>query len=142
MHKRLNNEAETIEFAKEIAYRLRSGDVMAISGQLGAGKSVVARAVMRGLGVEDKALPSPTYTIIQEYEGKACRIAHMDWYRLEGVEELEAIGVSEYFQKPWICLIEWPERALDLLPAETIRLHLRCVEDDPEVRLINIEKMI
>jgi len=138
MHKRLNNEAETIEFAKEFSTRLKPGDVVAISGELGAGKSVLARAVMRALGVMDAALPSPTYTIIQEYEGRGSRIAHMDWYRLQGEDELEAIGVREYFQAPWICLIEWPERAPELLGGTAIRLRLQCVEDKPETRLLDI----
>jgi len=140
MHKRLNNEAETIEFAKEFSTHLKPGDVVALHGELGAGKSVLARAVMRALGVMDAALPSPTYTIIQEYEGRGCRIAHMDWYRLEGVDELEAIGVREYFQPPWICLIEWPERAPELIPPMSIGLTLQCVDDDPEVRLIDMQE--
>jgi len=138
MQKRLKNEAETIEFAKEFSSSLKPGDVLAISGELGAGKSVLARAMMRSLGVMDSALPSPTYTIIQEYEARSCQVAHMDWYRLEGDDELEAIGVREYFQKPWICLIEWPERAPELLGEGTIRLRLQCVADDPEVRLLDI----
>jgi tRNA threonylcarbamoyladenosine biosynthesis protein TsaE len=138
MHKRLNNEAETLEFAKEFSVRLKPGDVLALSGDLGAGKSVLARAVMRALGVLDEALPSPTYTIIQEYEGRECRIAHMDWYRLEGTDELETIGVREYFQSPWICLIEWPERALELLPDKAIRINLHCVDDNPEARLLEL----
>jgi len=135
MHKRLNNEAETLEFAKEISVKLKPGDVLALNGDLGTGKSVFARAVMRALGVMDEALPSPTYTIIQEYEGRGCRIAHMDWYRLEGADELEGIGVREYFQSPWICLIEWPERALELLPERAIHLSLQCVEENLEARL-------
>ena len=138
MQKCLNSEAETLDFAKQFSTRLKPGDVVALSGDLGAGKSVLARAVMRALGVEDKALPSPTYTIIQEYEAKACKVAHMDWYRLEGADELEAIGVSEYFQKPWICLIEWPERAGQLLTDETIRIKMQCIDGSPEARLIEL----
>lgn len=138
MHKRLNNEAETIEFANEISSTIKPGDVVGLSGELGAGKSVMARAIMRALGVREAALPSPTYTIIQEYEGRSCRIAHMDWYRLQGREELEAIGAGEYFQAPWVCLIEWPERAPEILPAATIHLRLQCVEDDPAARLIDL----
>ena len=138
MQKRLNNEAETLEFAKEFSARLKPGDILALSGELGAGKSVLARALMRVLGVVDEALPSPTYTIIQEYEGKTCRIAHMDWYRLGGADELEAIGVREYFQSPWICLIEWPERALQLLPDETVHISLHCVDDNPDARLLEL----
>lgn len=139
MHKRLNSEAETIEFANELSTRLKPGDIVALRGDLGAGKSVLARAVMRALGVRDAALPSPTYTIIQEYEGRDCRVAHMDWYRLEDESELEAIGVREYFIPPWICLIEWPERASGLLPASAIHLHLQCPGDEPDVRLLDVE---
>lgn len=140
MHKRLNSEAETIEFANELSISLKPGDVLAMRGELGAGKSVMARAIMRALGVTDTALPSPTYTIIQEYEGRGCRVAHMDWYRLEGGDELESIGVREYFQAPWICLIEWPERAPQLLGSAAIRLDLRCIEDDPHARLLHISR--
>jgi len=136
MQKRLNNEAETLEFASKFATSLKPGDVVSLSGELGAGKSVFARAVMRALGVTDEALPSPTYTIIQEYEAENCRVAHMDWYRLEGEGELQAIGVRDYFQAPWICLIEWPERAPDLLPEDAIRVSLACVDESPDVRMI------
>ncbi len=136
MHKRLNNEAETLEFATQFAKSLKSGDVVCLSGELGAGKSVFARAVMRALGVTDEALPSPTYTIIQEYEGENCRVAHMDWYRLEGEGELQAIGVRDYFKAPWICLIEWPQRAPELLPDDAIKVSLACVDDSPDVRMI------
>ena len=138
MHKRLNNEAETLGFAKEFSAGLKPGDIIALSGELGTGKSVLARALMRALGVLDEALPSPTYTIIQEYEGRGCRIAHMDWYRLEDADELEAIGVREYFQSPWICLIEWPERGLQLLPDETIHIKLHCIEDNQDARLLEL----
>jgi len=136
MQKRLNNEAETLEFAAQFAKSLKSGDVVCLSGELGAGKSVFARAVMRALGVTDEALPSPTYTIIQEYEGENCRVAHMDWYRLEGEGELQAIGVRDYFQTPWICLIEWPERAPELLPDDAIKVSLACVDESPDARMI------
>lgn len=138
MHKRLNNEAETIEFAEQLSASLKPGDIVALSGELGAGKSVLARAIMRALGVEDAALPSPTYTIVQEYEGRGCRVVHMDWYRLNGEEELEAIGVREYFHAPWICLIEWPDRAPGLLQGKVLRIRLQCVAGEPEVRLLEI----
>ncbi|HCS13866.1 MAG: tRNA (adenosine(37)-N6)-threonylcarbamoyltransferase complex ATPase subunit type 1 TsaE [Zetaproteobacteria bacterium CG06_land_8_20_14_3_00_59_53] len=142
MHKRLNSEAETIEFANEMSARLKPGDVVAISGDLGAGKSVLARAMMRALGVSDTALPSPTYTIIQEYEGRGCRVAHMDWYRLSDESELGAIGVREYFMPPWICLIEWPERAYGLLSGSTIHLNLQCIEGAPEARMLEANDRI
>ncbi len=139
MRKRLSSEAEILEFAEQFSILLKPGDCVALSGDLGAGKSIFARAVMRALGVTDVALPSPTYTIIQEYQARDVRIAHMDWYRLEGAEELEAIGVRDYFQTPWICLIEWPQRAPGLLPAASFHVQLECVDGDPDVRLIEVQ---
>jgi len=138
MHRRLNSEAETRAFATSLAGRLRPGDVVALRGELGAGKSVFARAVMRALGVVDAALPSPTFSLIQEYDGEGCRVAHMDWYRLEGPEEVMALGVSDYFHPPWICLIEWPERAEGLLPADSVCVQLAGVAGAPDVRLLSI----
>jgi len=92
---------------------------------------------MRALGVQDEALPSPTYAIIQEYDGDGCRIAHMDWYRLNDSDEVEMLGVDEFFQPPWICLIEWPQRAMALLPENLIRVSLSV--EDVERRTIHIE---
>lgn len=132
------NEAGTVEVARALASRLQGGDVVALSGDLGAGKSLFSRAVMRALGVRDEALPSPTFAIIQEYDADACRVAHMDWYRLDDVEEIEMLGVRDYFQSPWICLIEWPERAIALLPASVISVHIGCT-DDPDARVIDID---
>ncbi len=138
MQVRLNNEAETCAFASNFAESLKAGDCVALYGELGAGKSVFARAAMRTLGVNDEAMPSPTFSLIQEYAGNGCRIAHMDWYRLESPEEIEMLGVGEYFQPPWICLIEWPERAPRLLPDTAINIRMECVDDDPAVRRVHV----
>jgi len=131
------NEAQTIDIATDFAANLQAGDVVALSGELGAGKSVFCRALMRALGVQDEALPSPTYAIIQEYDGDGCRVAHMDWYRLNDADEVEMLGVDEFFQPPWICLIEWPQRARALLPAKMIRVSLSV--EDMQCRTIHIE---
>jgi tRNA threonylcarbamoyladenosine biosynthesis protein TsaE len=133
------HESETVALASEFAAGLKPGDVVALSGELGAGKSVFCRAVMRALGVTDEALPSPTFSIIQEYEADGCRVAHMDWYRLETADEIEMLGVREYFQSPWICLIEWPERATELLGNAVIRIVMTLPTSDPDSRLIEIK---
>jgi len=133
---RLDNEVATIAYAQQMAANIKQGQVIALSGELGAGKSVFARAMMRALGVTDKALPSPTFAIIQEYESQTCKVAHMDWYRLENAGEIEMLGVRDYFQKPWISIIEWPERAPELLPEGMIQLHLSCVDGSPDARMI------
>jgi len=132
----LNNEAETRAFAAHFAKSLKPGDCVALCGELGAGKSVFARAAMRALGVNDKAMPSPTFSLIQEYTGSECRIAHMDWYRLDSSEEIEMLGVDEYFHTPWISLIEWPGRASCLLPDATIRIRMECIDTYPDARRI------
>lgn len=134
-----NGEPETAEFAANFAQKLKPGDVVALSGELGAGKSVFARAMMRALGVTDEAMPSPTYAIIQEYVGKGCRVAHMDWYRLGSLEELESVGVREYMQAPWITIIEWPERAASLLTPSTYRVALSTIAADSQQRDIVVD---
>jgi len=134
------HESETVALASAFAASLKPGDVVALSGELGAGKSVFCRAVMRALGVRDEALPSPTFSIIQEYEAENCKVAHMDWYRLDAVDEIEMLGVREYFQPPWICLIEWPERAGELIDAAVIRISMSLPTADPDSRLININR--
>jgi len=130
------NETDTIAIAEKFAASLRAGDVVAFSGELGAGKSVFCRAVMRSLGVQDEALPSPTFAIIQEYDATQCRVAHMDWYRLDDADEIAMLGVHDYFQAPWICLIEWAERANELFSDTVIAVSITCVEDDMEARWI------
>ena len=134
----VHSEAETVALASRLAESLRPGDIVALSGELGAGKSVFCRAMMRALGVTDTAMPSPSFSIIQEYDATACRVAHMDWYRLEDAHEIDMLGVREYFQPPWICLIEWPARAESLLHDHTIRVQLGLIDNEPEARMIEI----
>lgn len=138
MH-RIHSESELIGFAREFSESVKPGTVVALSGELGAGKSVFARALMRALGVADAVMPSPTFAIVQEYAGRAGPIAHMDWYRLGCAEELEAIGVHEYMRPPWVCIVEWPERADGLIPDHARRLRIHLVPGQPEAREIEIE---
>lgn len=145
MQKILKNEQETCAFAQELAKTLTLGDVVALSGDLGAGKSVFARALMRALAVTDEALPSPTYAIIQEYDGQLasgeiCKVAHMDWYRLEESEEVEMLGVREFFEKPWIVIVEWPERSIASFPEHMKCITLSYVEGEIEQRSIEIKQ--
>ncbi len=139
----LENEAATVACAQKLARQIKPGQVISLSGELGAGKSVFSRALMRALGVTDEALPSPTFALIQTYDGqtcdgKSCRIAHMDWYRLEEADEIEMLGVRDYFEPPWITIIEWPERAPELLPLDAIRIKIKTDPNDFELRFLSL----
>jgi tRNA threonylcarbamoyladenosine biosynthesis protein TsaE len=132
----LENEAATVAYAQKLARQIKPGQVIALSGELGAGKSVFARALMRALGVTDEALPSPTFALIQTYDGDGCKVAHMDWYRLDDADGIEMLGVRDYFTLPWISIIEWPERAPDLLPPDAIRIEIKTDPEDFELRFL------
>jgi tRNA threonylcarbamoyl adenosine modification protein YjeE len=99
------------------------GAFVALRGDLGAGKSSLARGIARGLGI-DGAVPSPTYVIVNSYEGRLT-LHHADWYRLADDEELEQIGWYELAVEPAAAVVEWPERVEDALPADRLEIELR-----------------
>ena len=103
---RLKNEEEASLFGSAFGAHLRGGDAVLLSGELGTGKSVLARGAARALGIGG-AMPSPTFTIAIPYEGK-CRVCHMDPYRLADLDEFYAIGLHEYLTEDYVALIEWP----------------------------------
>jgi len=113
----------TREWGKRLGEGLRSGDVVTLRGDLGAGKTAFAQGVGEALGVTSH-MTSPTFTFQQEYRGqlakiepgKQVRLIHMDLYRLKQPEEVEVIGVEDSFEEDTVCLIEWPEIAEDYLP--------------------------
>ncbi len=103
--------------------------VFAFYGEMGAGKTTFINALCRALGVEDDVTNSPSFSIINEYRSDTTAelIYHFDCYRLQNEAEAEDIGVEDYFESGAVCLIEWPERILDLLPDDTVRVDI--VED-------------
>ena len=137
----IENEAAMIALAKQLVEDIQAGDCFALHGDLGAGKSFLARAMMRALGVTDEALPSPTFAIIQEYDANTeLKVAHMDWYRLEDSFEVANLGVDEFFSPPWLTLIEWSERAPELLPQSTTHIYIELDDTDINTRHVRIEK--
>ncbi len=136
----IENEAAMIALAKQLVEDIQAGDCFALHGDLGAGKSFLARAMMRALGVTDEALPSPTFAIIQEYDANTeLKVAHMDWYRLEDSFEVANLGVDEFFSPPWLTLIEWSERAPELLPKGTTHIYITLDDTDINTRHVRIE---
>lgn len=122
------SEAQTAAYAQALARRTAPGCVLCLTGDLGAGKTVFARGFARGLGITDP-VTSPTFTLVNSYEGRMPdgsrrTLHHFDLYRLVDPEELHDIGWEEYFDGESICLVEWPERAGDLLPGPCLAVTL------------------
>jgi hypothetical protein len=119
----LPTEADTIRLGADLALALRPGDVLALGGDLGAGKTTLARALLRAnAGDEALDVPSPTFTLVQHYDGRL-PISHFDLYRLGSVDELEELGLEESLGEG-AALIEWPERAGARLPATTVTVSI------------------
>lgn len=107
---------------------LQPGDVLALYGDLGAGKTHLVKGIASGLGVDPEDTTSPTFTLIQEYSTSP-PLYHLDVYRIERLDELERMGIDEYLYGDGICVIEWPERMEAMLPDHTVRLRLSHVDE-------------
>ena len=135
---RLNNLEETEEFGIKLGKILKSGDIVCLNGDLGAGKTTLTKSICLGLGVEEY-ITSPTFTLINQYKGRV-PVYHFDVYRLENVDELYDLGFDEYFYGNGVCIIEWAERIEKLLPRERLVLDIKRGKDMDE-RVINITTM-
>ena len=109
---------ETEEEGRRLGETLRKGDVVSLRGSLGAGKTVLAKGIAKALGITE-AIVSPTFTLVQEYDGKE-KLYHLDLYRLSGEDEFESMGGEEFLYPDGITLIDWSEKIEDMLPDSTI----------------------
>lgn len=119
-HKRtlqLASEEETLALGRALAPLLEPGMTVHLRGNLGAGKTTLARGILRGLGYEGR-VKSPTFTLLEPYKFSRLYLYHFDFYRFLDPQELEETGFREYFNPQSVCLIEWPEKAPDLPPAD------------------------
>lgn len=123
----VRNLAETEQLAGRIAALLRVGDAVALAGDLGAGKTTLARAVLRALGVKGE-VPSPSFTLVQEYETPSLKIAHLDFYRVARDSELNEIGLEDALAGG-AALIEWPDRARGRIPADALTIRIEILGD-------------
>ena len=112
------SEDETIAFARELAQTLGAGDVVLLSGNLGAGKTAFVRGLAAGLGINPEDVSSPTFTIVHEYRGGRLTLYHADLYRLERTAT-EDVGLEEMGVKDGVLAIEWPDRLTHALPSAT-----------------------
>ncbi len=118
----LDDEAATLALGSSIAGVLCAGDAVLLSGPLGAGKTVLARAILQALGVADR-VPSPTFTLVQSYETPNLTVRHIDLYRIERANELVELGLEDALEEGAI-IVEWPENAFGQLPDSALKVEL------------------
>ncbi len=132
------SEAETEALGRRLAARLVGGELIALHGELGAGKTVFARGLARGLGITE-VVTSPSFTLVQEYRGPALRLYHVDLYRLNGAADALAFGLDELIADDQaVTVVEWPERLAGLLagemPEKLIHVQIRHGKSGREIR--------
>ena len=135
------SESELRLWGRRIGEALAPPAVLALSGPLGAGKSVLARAIGEGAGVIE-TMPSPTYTLVQRYEGTRGRqVVHLDLYRIERPDDLWELGWAQLPDTADLVLIEWPERAGPLLPSDHWLIRLSTPRDQPDLREVEVTRV-
>ena len=132
-----DSELATKNFAKKLASKLNKGDVVVLTGELGAGKTKFTEGFLSYFNLEDE-ISSPTFNIVNEYKNEKVTIYHFDVYRLEDVDEFYAIGGEEYFENG-ICIIEWGEIIKDALPENYIKIKFEKETQNVNKRILNIE---
>ena len=132
-----NSEQETEQLGQRLGAALKPGTILAYTGDLGAGKTAFTRGLARGLDIPER-VTSPTFTIVNEYEGGRLPLFHFDMYRLGGSDELFDIGWEDYLARNGVCAVEWSENVEDALEGEVIRIDIRRGDNDHQ-RRISIE---
>jgi len=132
------NEEQVNEYGRELGSKLGPGCVVALYGELGSGKTTLAKAIATGLGVAE-TVTSPTFTLVCEYKSGRIPLNHIDVYRLENPEELADIGLDEYFYGRGVTIVEWADRIGWLLPEESMRIELSYT-DDPDIRRVEANR--
>jgi tRNA threonylcarbamoyladenosine biosynthesis protein TsaE len=128
---------ETLRIGRFLGAGLKGGDFVALTGELGTGKTCLTQGIASGLGVPDcYVIASPTFTLINEYPGKETALYHLDVYRLNGLEDLEEIGYQEYLMKEGVIVVEWAEKVSDAIPKEALCITFSYVDEN--VRKIEI----
>lgn len=128
---------ETMKLAEEFASNLSAGDSVALVGELGAGKTIFAKGLSKGLGFRGD-VTSPSFALINEYAAKMA-VYHFDFYRLNAIQELRAIGFEDYLASGGICIFEWADKFEEILPSDSIWVYLSHVDGNEGERRIKID---
>lgn len=120
---KIKNEEETRRFGLDLAHELKAGDVVALMGDLGTGKTALTRYIAEGLGITAR-VNSPTFTIVKEYRESRLPLFHFDVYRVSDPDELFNIGADEYFYGDGVCVVEWADLIEELLPEDTRYIYI------------------
>jgi tRNA threonylcarbamoyladenosine biosynthesis protein TsaE len=131
-----SSAAQTMEIARLIGEKLKEGDLLALSGELGSGKTCFTKGLALGLGVSSEyQITSPTFTLINEYPAR-CKLYHFDVYRLCGYSELEDLGYEEYLASDGVVVIEWAEKIAKLIPRDSIFINFEYVDENSRKMII------
>jgi len=124
MEKLSSSVNQTLKLGKKIAGNLKGGEIILLSGSLGAGKTVLAKGIAGGLGIDENNVLSPTFVLLRVYQGKHL-LQHFDLYRIKSADDIFILGYQEYLYSDAVTLIEWPQRLKFLLPKEFLKIKLR-----------------
>lgn len=127
----LKNEQETKRFGIELGKSLEQGDVVALIGDLGTGKTALTKYIAQGMGIQD-LITSPTFTIVQEYHSGRLPLYHFDVYRVSDTEEMHELGYEEYFYGQGVCVIEWADLIEELLPENVKTIEIQYGQQEGE----------
>lgn len=120
-----NSQEQTISLGRKIGKQIPSNSLVALSGDLGCGKTTLVKGIAMALGIDAKKVNSPSYVLIKEYKAKKTELFHLDLYRLNDLKQISLLGIEEYFSRKGILAIEWANKAEGLLPAEYISIKIK-----------------
>lgn len=127
----MKNEAACLEFGKKLGREVKAGTVIALTGDLGAGKTTLTKSIALGLEIDD-IITSPTFNIVKEYDTGRIPLYHFDVYRVGDVDEMYEIGCEEYFYGDGVCVVEWADLIEEIMPEDTMWINIEYGENEGE----------